>query len=92
MTTKERHDSVETLLALAEVRDFCRSGRAAQIRRLSDVSQAEVAAYCGVTAGAVQRWETGARMPHGEAGLRYARALQRLSHVITKSSEEGGSR
>jgi DNA-binding transcriptional regulator YiaG len=68
-------------VALARVRDLVHSGANRAIRRAARVSQSEVAAHCGVTVGAVSRWEsTGKhkRIPRGLPAVLYLELLERL--------------
>jgi len=51
------------------------------LREGARLSQAEVASICRVTPAAVTLWEQGARMPKGEAAVRYGRLLERLGLV-----------
>ena len=53
--------SAEDLQLLIEVRQAIATGRAARVRELAGLSQAEVASLVGVTPAAVSRWEAGIR-------------------------------
>jgi transcriptional regulator with XRE-family HTH domain len=64
---------------LIEVRTAVQSGRAARVRELAGLSQAEVAALVGVTPAAISRWEAGERRPTGERALAYGRVLRRIT-------------
>lgn len=77
MTTKQ-------VLQLTEARRLLRSGDARAARQAADLSLDEVAKVCGVTPGAVSRWEQGQRRPTGRAALAYA-------HLLTKLSESVGA-
>jgi transcriptional regulator with XRE-family HTH domain len=70
---------LEQLLALAEVRDLARSGRALRIRVASGLTQAELGAAVGVDGSTVHRWERGSRRPSGARALAYGKALRVLS-------------
>ena len=67
---------------IAKARAMCRSGEARRIREVAGVSLAEVGAEVGTTAPTVQRWETGQRVPRGEAALRYGRLLRSLRRMV----------
>lgn len=64
--------------ALIEVRRATRNGLARALRVAAGLSQEEVAGQCGVTRGAVSRWERGHRTPRGEGALLYARLIAGL--------------
>lgn len=70
------------LALLARTRDHCRTGRAHAIRKANSLTRAEIAGPCNVTAGAVYHWETGRRVPRGEAALRYGRILRDLEKHV----------
>jgi DNA-binding transcriptional regulator YiaG len=69
---------------LVRVRDLCQTGRAKAIRLAAQVSLDEMATDVGVTPGAVHRWESGSRRPHGEAALRYLEVLRRLGEAVSE--------
>jgi transcriptional regulator with XRE-family HTH domain len=71
-------------LALTWSRTAIRSGLAADLRVAAELSQAEVAAAIGVTPTAVQKWESGRRMPRGQVAVRYARFLVQLADALGK--------
>ena len=71
--------SAEDLQLLIEVRQAIATGRAARVRELAGLSQAEVASLVGVTPAAVSRWEAGIRRPTGGQALAYARALRQIT-------------
>jgi DNA-binding transcriptional regulator YiaG len=60
------------LLLVAEGRKLVEDGRLAEIREQANLSQAELAVACGVSAAAVSRWEAGLRRPRGRAAKRLA--------------------
>ena len=70
------------LSLLVEVRTAVASGRAARIRELAGLSQAELAELVGVTPAAISRWEAGERRPTGERALAYAKALRRVTNDL----------
>jgi DNA-binding transcriptional regulator YiaG len=74
------------LALLARTRDHCRTGRARAIREASGLTQAEIASPCNVTAGAIYHWETGGRVPRGEAALRYGRLLRDLEKRANRAA------
>jgi transcriptional regulator with XRE-family HTH domain len=49
------------------------------LRERMGLSQADLAAFCGVERATLTRWELGIRTPRGEAALRYQQALARLA-------------
>jgi DNA-binding XRE family transcriptional regulator len=63
---------------LALVRRLAADGRARKIRQNVGLSLYDLARDLGVTPGTVSRWETGMRVPRGEAALRYADLLSEL--------------
>jgi len=69
---------VDTAIELSRVRRLVRSGHARRIREEAQLSQGEVAKIVGVTSAAVSRWESGDRMPQGEAAIRYGELLRSL--------------
>jgi transcriptional regulator with XRE-family HTH domain len=71
MNTKEA-------LLVARARRAVQDGRARSVREAAGLSQHEVGAVVRVTAAAVSRWESGVRLPRGEAAIRYAKFLDRL--------------
>jgi transcriptional regulator with XRE-family HTH domain len=81
---------MEALLEAGRGRRATTSGRAAQIRVLAGVTQAEVARELGVTPACVSRWENNSRRPHGELAARYGRLLAALALEI--AHEDAGPR
>lgn len=69
----------QDLLLLRAAREDARNGKARQARIDAGLTQAEIAGTLGVNQATVASWETGRRRPRGEAALRYARLLRRLS-------------
>jgi transcriptional regulator with XRE-family HTH domain len=67
------------LTELVEARRTSRSGRGRELRIAAGLSQAEVADFCGTARSTVGQWESGRRAPRGEAALRYARLIRRIS-------------
>jgi transcriptional regulator with XRE-family HTH domain len=63
---------------VARARRATQDGRARSVRVAAGLSQHEVGAVVRVTAAAISRWESGVRLPRGEAAVRYARFLDRL--------------
>jgi transcriptional regulator with XRE-family HTH domain len=63
---------------VARARHAAQDGRARSVRMAAGLSQHEVGGVCRVTGAAVSRWETGERLPRGDAAVRYARLLDRL--------------
>ena len=68
----------EDLVAMARLRDWCRSGTAKAIRVGADVTLDEVSAACDVSPSAVSLWERGKRTARGENALAYLRVLEGL--------------
>jgi len=71
------------LEALRKVRDRVATGEAARVRKAARVTQTEVARTIGVSHAAVANWETGRRLPRGEAALRYGSLLDFLESRLT---------
>jgi DNA-binding transcriptional regulator YiaG len=67
------------LLLLAQARADAKSGHARETRLAAGVSQAEIARTCGVAPAAVSLWESGQRVPRGQAAVRYGRVLHMLA-------------
>lgn len=74
-------------VALAWVRDLCRSGKAHSLREGANLSLMDIAVPLGVSPSTVLRWETGKRRPRGVPALSYARLL----FTLLDDSHEGGS-
>ena len=68
----------EELLEQSRARRSLRPAFARAVRMEARVSQADLGALVGVTAGAVLRWERGERSPRGPLAVRYRQALMRL--------------
>ena len=75
-------DSAAESAALERVRHWCVSGEARRIRVAARLSGYQLARLAGVSQPAVSHWERGLRRPHGEAALRYHRALSELQGVF----------
>lgn len=69
---------VEEAVLLVAMRRATLDGTALLLRQKAGLSQDDVGHACGVTGAAVQRWETGARIPRGVAARHYARLLAEL--------------
>jgi transcriptional regulator with XRE-family HTH domain len=67
---------IQSIALVSEARKAAMSGRASELRREAQLSQAEVARAVGVTAAAVSRWESGQRSPSGDLAVRYAELLR----------------
>ena len=67
---------------LIEARAAAGNGRAARIRELAGLSQAEVADLIGVTPAAISRWEAGERRPTGERAVAYGRVLRQIAQGV----------
>lgn len=65
--------------SLVRARLAARVGFGAAVRKAAGLTQAEVGREVGVTQMAVSRWESGERVPRGEAALRYGELLERLA-------------
>lgn len=70
--------SQQDALRLSAARRACVDGRARAVREAANLSLADVASVCRCSSAAVSRWESGTRVPRGEAGVRYGRLLARL--------------
>jgi len=71
------------LLLLGQLRQDIKAGRAREARVAAGFSQAELGEVVGVHQCTIHGWETGRRRPHGEAGVRYARLLDKLTRETT---------
>jgi transcriptional regulator with XRE-family HTH domain len=78
-------DSTELDL-LIEVRAAINSGRAARVRELAGLSQAEVAELVGVTPATISRWEAAERRPTGERALAYGRVLRQITSRVAAAA------
>ena len=67
------------VLDLAEAVRLARSGKARDLRRRCGVDASAIGAVCGVTGGAITRWENGERRPTGKAAIAWVRLLRELS-------------
>lgn len=66
---------------LALARRICTSGEARKRRLAAQLSLREVADACGVDPAAIQKWETGQRLPRRDAALRYLAVIEMISRV-----------
>lgn len=66
---------------LTRVRRLASTGAARAIRIGAGATIREVAQVVGVSPATVHRWETGNRVPRGEKGLAYGRALDELTEA-----------
>jgi transcriptional regulator with XRE-family HTH domain len=64
---------------LQTLRERTTSGQAREIRKAARLTQSDIARSVGVTFSTLSRWESGERLPRGEAALRYAALLDRLA-------------
>lgn len=55
------------------------SGEARKIREAARLSLNDIARSVGTHYSTIGRWESGERLPRGEAALRYAALLERLT-------------
>lgn len=67
------------LRELGRVRRLVATGAAQAIREAAGATVAEVARAADVDRVSVHRWESGRRVPHGDAAIRYLRVLDELS-------------
>jgi transcriptional regulator with XRE-family HTH domain len=72
----------DQVLALSATRRAAQSGQARRIRIAAGLSLADLAAALGVSRAALSRWETGHRIPRGEAAQRYAGLLDALARQV----------
>jgi DNA-binding transcriptional regulator YiaG len=64
---------------LQALRELTTSGKAREIREAARLTESEIARSVGTHYSTVSRWESGQRLPRGEAALRYAALLDRLA-------------
>jgi DNA-binding transcriptional regulator YiaG len=74
-----------TLSSLAEARRAASNGRAKATRQAARISQAEIARAVGVSPACISRWESGTRLPKGEAAQRYAEIIRQLARFAEGS-------
>lgn len=55
---------------------LCADGTARRLRIRNGYTLTEIGALVGVTESAVSRWETGNRVPRGEAAQRYSELIR----------------
>lgn len=67
--------SLDDLIAIAKARTALRDGTARRVRQHRNLTLREVAQVAQITPATLSRWESGKRVPRGEALLRYARIL-----------------
>jgi DNA-binding transcriptional regulator YiaG len=82
-------DSPADLLAISEVRRWCRTGQAAQIRLAAEVSQAEIASCLDTQQPVVSNWERGKCAPTGKNAVRYHHLLRALANATSRAAHEG---
>ncbi len=70
------------LSLLIEAREAARTGKGASIREAAGLSRGELARAAGLHEATVGRYESGARVPRGDAAIRYARLLRRLASTV----------
>lgn len=78
-----------TALRLARVRQLVASGAALSIRQRSRLGRGDIAREIGSTVTTVRRWETGERVPTGDAALRYEALLQDLDKLALRTDHLG---
>ena len=78
--------STDQIVELGRLRLLLDMDTARSIRQTHKLSLAEVAASIGVSPSTLHRWEAGQRTPRGQAALRYAELLARLSEPKGKAS------
>jgi transcriptional regulator with XRE-family HTH domain len=71
--------ALEDLEHLSAVRRWAESGVARTVRERAKITQAELAAVCGVDPSAVGLWERGERTPGGETAKKYYSVLVKLA-------------
>lgn len=74
---------MSTALEISLARKLAATGEARRLRQAAGLSLYDLARDLGVTAGTVSRWETGNRVPRGDAAARYAGLLGELMDVLT---------
>lgn len=72
---------------LARIRELCMSGEARTTRLAARVSLSEMGADAGVSTATIHRWETGQRLPRGEAAVRYGQLLRRLRRINEEAAD-----
>jgi transcriptional regulator with XRE-family HTH domain len=71
--------TIDDAEALRHVRNLTATGAARLIRHHAGLSLREVADVVGVDTSTVWRWERDERRPRGDAALRYAALLDRMT-------------
>lgn len=69
------------LALIAWARKAAEDGQARAIRERAGLTQLELAEVIGTTEASVSRWESAARLPRGELGLRYGQLLAELAAI-----------
>jgi transcriptional regulator with XRE-family HTH domain len=72
---------LEDMVRIARLRADVQARRVRPVRQNAGLSQREVAAAIQVSPSTIAQWERAARLPHGEAALRYAALLQQLRRI-----------
>lgn len=63
---------------LARVKAMAADGSARQVRLAARLALRDIALAVGVDTSTIGRWETGSRVPRGDAAWRYADLIERL--------------
>jgi DNA-binding XRE family transcriptional regulator len=84
-------DRTAEIAATSTVRQWCRNGRARQLREVAGLTLAEVAELAGTDRQTVYRWERGESAPRGDNALRYYRALVQLQEITAAANESAAS-
>lgn len=75
ISSKGMKSSTSDVLAVSQVRTWCRTGVAREIREAANVSASEIARHLKVSEPTVSRWERGVRTPRAEEAARYHQLL-----------------
>ena len=75
------HMEVKRAERLATVKAMAADGSARRVRIAARLSLRDVALAVGVNTSTVGKWETGTRVPRGDAAWRYADLITRLQRA-----------
>ncbi len=81
-TWHDGHMSPRHTVLLATARTYSATGQGRSIRIRARLSQRDIARAIGSTEPVICRWETGQRMPSGEAAVKWAELLNQIEEEV----------